>query len=645
MFKNTKDKNKKEKAEKGQQPLPPHQQVQGAQGGAFGRTPPQTQQEREAAYRAIVEKNHQEALHVLAKYRGSPNEQFRQIPVTWEEDVRRNPELARHSPQRLPENITGARRKSEVRVEPLRLTSLSSEEEEEERRRRRGIFGTRRARSNSPPVRPNTAEAREALLRQNEEIEALRRGQQQLIQNYQQQLAFVQQQVQRQVQPQPAQMAQQAAAAQAAAAAALAAAGAGAAGAQAGGAGAAGGQAGGAGAAGGPPPPPAAQPPPPAAQPPPPAAQPPPPAAGAAPPAAVAPQVTGSHLAATQTYEGGEAKVDLWIRHVERNRRQFQWNDQQTAAIVKNKLIGAAAEWLDMQERLNTPMDTWTQLRPLMEDRFRAEINPNDASNLVTNLKQRAGEKVNEFYDRVVVATDKKNFMFTPVQKNTPEYRAYLLNDVFIYFKIGLDPEIKANVESGTNPATNAAELLAAALHCEKSRDEKTRRNVSEVTNQLEAVKIKDTQEAKTKMEGETEETAHVEAFNRRGRGNSRGRGSSRGRGRGRGGPKTDTTCFTCGGKGHYSFNCPSNKNKTGGKKKQASQNQPPPPPPGYGYRGPPPQGYGSFRFAYPQPQPRRYAQEVQYQGPPPQEYYQPYYQPYQEYQPPQEQWTESLNF
>ena len=80
--------------------------------------------------------------------------------------------------------------------------------------------------------------------------------------------------------------------------------------------------------------------------------------------------VSGSQLATIPNYNG-ETSVELFIRQVERSQVQFGWSNHQTAAAIKNKMIGAAGAWLQGEELSLSTMDTWDELKELMIKRFK----------------------------------------------------------------------------------------------------------------------------------------------------------------------------------------------------------------------------------------------------------------------------------
>ena len=315
-------------------------------------------------------------------------------------------------------------------------------------------------------------------------------------------------------------------------------------------------------------------------------------------------EITGGQLNATRTYDG-TTDIEIYISHINRNVAQFQWNNQQTAAVVKNKLTGTAAQWLRGQELMGTDLNTWEDLAVHLRGRFLAEYNELAASKAIRNLKQRDDEKVNDFFDRVLDAVDKKNHGYSPLAKSKQTYKEHFMRDVFVFFSAGLKEDIRLRATGGTI-ITEADELLTAAnnveremtenkipklpaievssVEDEKKTDPKDPKEENPLTlealgAQIDALqaqfKRKDEKGAQEKP-GQNQEGRNNPPFRGRGRGGGFRARNFGGRGRGFGfnrggqgfrrqngnGPRwmnfgMQVTCFACGNIGHYAFNCP----------------------------------------------------------------------------------------
>ena len=281
------------------------------------------------------------------------------------------------------------------------------------------------------------------------------------------------------------------------------------------------------------------------------------------------PEVTGGQIAATQPYDG-TTDLEMYLNHIARNILQFDWTPAQAAAVVKNKLQGDAALWLQYLTQTNAVMDTWPLLRALMRTRFQLEFNEQTARKAVMNLNQRDDESVNRFFERITNAMDKKNHGYTAAQKLEPAYQTALMVDVYTFFSAGLKQDIVEKAMAGANPPRTAADLLRTAriIEIQAEKDKPAKAFAAETAPPKEDPK------EPNKEENLLQEIAALkEGFkklqgsygNQRGRGYSRGRfrgGFSRGRGRSPGTFRQTSavTCYNCQGTGHYRSECPTGR-------------------------------------------------------------------------------------
>ena len=113
---------------------------------------------------------------------------------------------------------------------------------------------------------------------------------------------------------------------------------------------------------------------------------------------------------------------------------------------------------------------TWAEFKVALTGRFNVQVTWVAAANAMTDLRQIPKEHCGDFYDRVILALNKKNSEVAAATKNTPEWRDQLNRDIYTFFAAGLPRYIRdATVGSAAPPAT-ADELLKAAQIVEKSR-------------------------------------------------------------------------------------------------------------------------------------------------------------------------------
>ena len=187
-------------------------------------------------------------------------------------------------------------------------------------------------------------------------------------------------------------------------------------------------------------------------------------------------QVSGSQLNQLPEFDGSASKdVDIWIWNVERCARQFNWTDAMRCAAAQGRMTGAAAYWLHAKQLAGINFNTWTDgvgdaqpnLKTALLARFKILINALVAADAVTNLDQKKTEAVSDFYDRVIVAVDRKNFSYTAAQKANDDYKEKMMADVFVFFHAGLLPYIKSRATSGTDQPITAPTLLSSAIQAE----------------------------------------------------------------------------------------------------------------------------------------------------------------------------------
>ena len=262
----------------------------------------------------------------------------------------------------------------------------------------------------------------------------------------------------------------------------------------------------------------------------------------------------GNQMNTVPDFDGGLDKdVDIWISHVERAQQQFGWNDAVTAACAKCKCSGKAAYWLQARSLSGELFPNWANgavadnLRQALKDRFKITINQLAAAEAVTNLKQKRSETVGDFYDRVVVAMDTKNYHYTAAEKATLDYRRNMLSDIYIFFGAGLLRIIKDRATSGVEQPGNAAEYLAAARAAETYLRKKGRLDDVSVVDADDDTKLVDGAQKLSDKVDEMKITGNTHCFRCQGYGHmaklcatktqvGRGRGNSPGRGnRGRG--------------------------------------------------------------------------------------------------------------
>lgn len=191
--------------------------------------------------------------------------------------------------------------------------------------------------------------------------------------------------------------------------------------------------------------------------------------------------INANQLAVLGTFKGQqEEDIDLFLMQTKRVAQAFAWPSTNISQMVQTRLQDQAAIWLRSHLALSPESDMlheWVVanqptkgLRAALIARFRNGANERAAVDAVSDLKQRPQESVDEFYSRVGLAMDVKNFRATEEEKLLPAYRARLHDEVFTFFGAGLQEEIRIQAMGGPTPPKTDTALLEAARNAEQER-------------------------------------------------------------------------------------------------------------------------------------------------------------------------------
>ena len=277
-----------------------------------------------------------------------------------------------------------------------------------------------------------------------------------------------------------------------------------------------------------------------------------------------------------------EDDVEVQVVSVNRARDLFGWTPEQTAHMASAKLKGEAARWL--RAALKTQDDTienlekWeasagepqaadhvlnvlaNPLKKFLKDklleRFRESVNQLGAVDAVMDLRQKPGEEVSAFFDRVSLAVDRKNHH--EADRTTAAYRLRLKREIFAFFAAGLHDDLRIQALGGPIPPDDTDALLVACKNAELERKRmKKPKDISAIGSSMEEATTSASAPASTNAQA-AGETA----------GSTNGAGIAPG-------PldlaalaeqidalrqevqKQNFTCFRCGEKGHFIKECP----------------------------------------------------------------------------------------
>ena len=181
----------------------------------------------------------------------------------------------------------------------------------------------------------------------------------------------------------------------------------------------------------------------------------------------------GGQLAALPTYDG-KKDIDIWLEQIDHAQRAFGWNHQTTADAAKTKLVDEGAVWIAGQRRLGNELLSWDdgpaddRLRAALRARFKPTVTALEATDAISDLKQKDAETVSGFYDRVVWAVDVKNSLsWTEEQKQQANYAVVRDGDIRAFFMAGIKREIKEFVIGAGEPPVQVAAMLERARAAE----------------------------------------------------------------------------------------------------------------------------------------------------------------------------------
>jgi len=155
--------------------------------------------------------------------------------------------------------------------------------------------------------------------------------------------------------------------------------------------------------------------------------------------AAAAARVQGAQLSTIPYFDGKESiEVEIWLRALDRAMRQFAWTDANACDVAKSRLSGKAAVWLHALEERGVNYEAWAanndperNLRVAIKLRFYPTITPLEATSATMNLRQLNSESASQFYDRCILAVEKKNHRVTAADKATDYYKRQFDVDLF----------------------------------------------------------------------------------------------------------------------------------------------------------------------------------------------------------------------
>ena len=194
-------------------------------------------------------------------------------------------------------------------------------------------------------------------------------------------------------------------------------------------------------------------------------------------------EITGSHLSTIPLFNGEESvgAVINFIASVDRAIQQFHWDPARAGIAAQNRLGEKAQTWLRGQN-ISEADERWGECgrrcgSPSCCSLTRPEQVDQEASYLarllhlpllLTQSKTSSRKKGRLLPDSsIVLALDRKNYIYTEQQKQAQAYRDALNHDLDTFFLGGLLPGIRRRVLWVANPPNNSDDSFDAARAAE----------------------------------------------------------------------------------------------------------------------------------------------------------------------------------
>ena len=272
------------------------------------------------------------------------------------------------------------------------------------------------------------------------------------------------------------------------------------------------------------------------------------------------PAVSGGQLSSVTVYSGNQGLDGLvYAEAIDRAKEQFGWTQVQTARAAVTRGGNAVANWVRGEKAAGINYTGWnedipnpnpnnlTNLRPAFLTRFGPKYTTGGAVAAISDLKQRTGETVGGFLDRVKIAVDMLHYNVPEDQRNAA-FRASYTRLVIAQFGSGISDDIREQVFGVAVPPNTIAGVLTAATAIENEKHSKATKLV---INNIENEK-KETPESESieqKCEKLEKQMKEVLMINKRG-------------GRGNRPNNPNIQCYQCGGRGHIRSQCRGGSNQ-----------------------------------------------------------------------------------
>ena len=279
-----------------------------------------------------------------------------------------------------------------------------------------------------------------------------------------------------------------------------------------------------------------------------------------------APAVSGGQLSSVTPFSGNQGLEGLvYAESIDRAKDQFAWTQVQTSRAAVTRGGNAVANWIRGERAAGINYTGWDadipnpnpnnliNLRPAFLLRFGPKYTTGGAVAAISDLKQRSGETVGSFLDRVKIAVDMLHYNVPEADRNQA-FRDSYTRLVIAQFGSGINDEIREQVFGVAVPPNTIQGVLTAATAIENEKHSKATKLV--INNVEDSATGKpEPSELEKKCDQLEKQMKEILAIGPGTRGRGRGRQSL-----------SSIRCYGCGNLGHVRAQCNSSNNRPRGR-------------------------------------------------------------------------------
>ena len=189
--------------------------------------------------------------------------------------------------------------------------------------------------------------------------------------------------------------------------------------------------------------------------------------------------VSGGQLSSVGQYNGNPGLEGLvYAESVDRAKTTFNWTEGQTAVAAITRGGNSVANWIRGEKAAGINYNAWNMANPGNNDknlraafllRFGPKYTTGGAVAAISDLKQRSGETVGGFMDRVKIAVDMLHYNVTEANRNQA-FRESYTRLVIAQFGGGVSEDIRERVFGVAEPPNTIEGVLTAASAIENEK-------------------------------------------------------------------------------------------------------------------------------------------------------------------------------